>query len=458
MVMIGLDSMSWDLLERFRDRTPRIQELVSQSSRATLTSCDPPITVPAWAVMCSGADPGMLGLYGFRHRRSGSYDRMYIPSSSTAQRPMVWDALSRAGGRVAVMGLPPGYPPPSVNGVYISDFLTPDGAQDWANPTSLVPELTRVAGGGFFDVPFRVEDRGAVAQDLFEMTRRRWRVARHLWKKESWDLFAVHEIGPDRVHHAFWKYFDERHPRHDPDPKLGRVAGDFYALLDEEVGQFLDLVGPEVPIMVVSDHGSQAMEGCFCINEWLIDQGFLRLKKPPSRPGLPLEEADVDWHHTRVWAAGGYYARFFWNLEGREPAGALAVRNQAALLEELREELALVQKPDGTPLGVRLFSPAEVYDEVRGDPPDLMAYFGNLKWRSAGTVGHGSWFTTENDTGPDDAVHSFEGVFAYRDPRHPVGRQLPPQPIRSVGATLYAHFGLPRPAFVRGSPIVPVTP
>jgi len=452
--MIGLDSMSPALLERFRDRTPRLQALLRQSTQATLVSCDPPITVPAWAVMCSGADPGMLGLYGFRHRRPGSYDRTYIPASSTAQRPMIWDALSRAGRRVAVLGMPPGYPPPSVNGVYVSDFLTPDGVTDWANPSSLVPELAQVAGGGFFDVAFRIDDRLAVARDLFEMTRRRWKVARHVWRKEPWDLFAIHEIGPDRVHHAFWKYFDQSHPRFAHDAKLSGVAGDFYALLDEEIGQFLDLVGPDVPVLVASDHGSQAMEGCFCINEWLIDKGLLRLKRPPARTGTPLEEAWVDWGKTQVWAAGGYYARFFLNLKGREPQGIVAPKDQAALTERLRSELNQVKKEDGTPLGVRLFSPSEVYEEVRGDPPDLMAYFGDLRWRSAGTVGHGRWFTTENDTGPDDAVHSFEGIFAYRDPHDPRGRQLPPQRIRSVGATLYSHFGLPVPGFVRGEPII----
>jgi predicted AlkP superfamily phosphohydrolase/phosphomutase len=29
----------------------------------------PPITVPAWAVIMSGKDPGQLGYYGFRNRK-----------------------------------------------------------------------------------------------------------------------------------------------------------------------------------------------------------------------------------------------------------------------------------------------------------------------------------------------------------------------------------------------------
>lgn len=450
LILLGLDSVSPALLERFRDRTPNLQKLLREATRATLTSCDPPITVPAWAVMCSGADPGMLGLYGFRHRKPGSYDRMYIPTSATPQRPMIWDALSRAGRKVAVLGLPPGYPPPSVNGVSVSDFLTPDGARDWVNPPNLVSELGKVAGGPFFDVSFRVDDRAGVARDLFEMTRRRWRVIRHLWARDRWDLFAIHEIGPDRVHHAFWKFFDPAHPRFEANSELGRVAGDFYALLDEEVGQFLEAVGGDVPILIASDHGSQAMEGCFCINQWLIREGLLRLKEPPARAALPLEEAEVDWARTQVWGAGGYYARLFLNLKGREPLGTVEPRDQGPLVERVRRGLEAIRKPDGTPLGVRLFAPADVYSEVRGDPPDLMAYFGDLKWRSAGTVGHPGLFTMENDTGPDDAVHSFEGVFAFWDPESRLERHLPVQSIQSVGPTLYTYFGLPNPEFVKG--------
>jgi predicted AlkP superfamily phosphohydrolase/phosphomutase len=374
---------------------------------------------------------------------------MYIPTSSTPLRPMIWDALSRAGRRVAVIGMPPGYPPPRVNGVYVSDFLTPDGATDWASPPTEVPQLRNVAGGSFFDVSFRVNDLPAVARDLFEMTRRRWRVVRHLWAREPWDFFAVHEIGPDRLHHAFWKFFDPTHPRFEANAELGRVAGDYYALLDDEVGRFLDMIGNDAAVLVVSDHGSQAMAGCFCVNEWLIQEGLLRLKRPPARLGVSLEEAEVDWTHTQVWGAGGYYARLFFNIEGREPLGTVALEQVAPLIDRLRHGLEGVRTPDGALLGVRLFAPAEVYAEVRGDPPDLMAYFGNLRWRSAGTVGHPSLFTTENDTGPDDAVHSFDGIFAFWDPDAPSGRRLPPQSIQSVGPMLYHYFGLPIPEFVK---------
>ena len=454
LVVIGLDSISPDLLyRRFASATPRLQRLLSQSASGTLRTCDPPITVPAWAVMFSGVDPGSLGLYGFRHRRPGSYDRMYIPDSSTPLRPMVWQTLSRIGRRVAIMGMPPGFPPPALNGIAIGDFLTPDGSNDWVTPPGLRPELEKVSGGPFFDVTFRVDDRAKVGREIFEMTRRRWRVARHLWRKEPWDLFVVHDIGPDRIHHAFWKYFDANHPKHPLGSDLEPVASEFYRLLDEEVGSFLDALGPGVDVLVVSDHGSQPMDGCFCVNEWLIQNGYLTLKTPAPANGIPIEKAEIDWSRTQVWGAGGYYARLFVNEHGREPQGIVLPADRAALIDRLRADLALVRTPAGAPLGVRLFSPREVYQEVRGDPPDLMAYFGETRWRSAGSVGHGRLFLDENDTGPDDAVHSFDGVIAYFDPRNPKRSDLGVQQIRDVAPTVYRLLGVPAPDWVQGRPI-----
>jgi predicted AlkP superfamily phosphohydrolase/phosphomutase len=48
---------------------------------------------------------------------------------------------------------------------------------------------------------------------------------------------------------------------------------------------------------------------------------------------------------------------------------------------------------------------------VGGVAPDLIVYFGDLNWRSVGSVGLGNILTYENDTGPDDANHDYNGIF-----------------------------------------------
>jgi predicted AlkP superfamily phosphohydrolase/phosphomutase len=432
---------------------PHVRDLLRRSIHGTLRSIDPPITVPAWAVMFSGMDPGTLGVYGFRHRRPGSYWDTYIPTSRTILQPQVWDRLSRIGKRVCVIGMPPGYPPTPVNGIYISDFLTPDSAKDYVYPASLRDEIERVSGGYEFDVTFRAEDRERIGAQLVEMTRKHFTVARHLWAKERWDFFALHEIGPDRIHHTFWKYFDERHPRYEANATYRAIVEDYYAMLDEEIGRLIAGVDEDVQVLILSDHGSQAMQGCFCINEWLIEKGFLTLKGPRPPPGTPLEKAEIDWPKTTAWGAGGYYARIFFNIRGRESQGALLPSEVAEFEARFTRELQAVKRPDGHPLDVDVKVPRNVYREIRGDAPDLMVYFGKTAWRSAGTIGYDGLFLDENDTGPDDSVHSFDGIYVVEGPRVGSGTTGPTENLIDIGPTILTMMGVPVPAEVQGRPI-----
>jgi predicted AlkP superfamily phosphohydrolase/phosphomutase len=84
--------------------------------------------------------------------------------------------------------------------------------------------------------------------------------------------------------------------------------------------------------------------------------------------------------------------------------------------EDVRDELVAALEstrgPDAEPLGTKVFKPKDVYPEVRGIAPDLIVYFGDLEWRSIGSIGNESLYTYENDTGPDGANHDRTGVFA----------------------------------------------
>ncbi|MGC2035599.1 MAG: alkaline phosphatase family protein [Thermoplasmata archaeon] len=454
VLVIGLDSVPQGFVfERFLPQMPTFRRLLERGRSGTLWSTDPPITVPAWAVMFSGMDPGSLGLYGFHHRRKGTYWESYLPTPKLIRHPQVWDLLSQQGRRSCVIGMPPGYPPPKVNGVYISDFLTPKGAEDFVWPRSMVPEILNVAGGYDFDVSFRAEDRDRIGRQLFEMTRRRFSVARHLWKKEAWDFFAIHEIGPDRLHHTFWKYFDPDHNRYEPHPVFSALADEYYHLLDTEIASLLELVPPDVTVLLVSDHGSQAMTGCFCLNEWLAEKGYLTYRNTAAAPGTQLEKADIDWSRTKAWGAGGYYGRVFFNVRGREPEGIVAPDDIPELTRSLTADLEKVRRPDGELLGCRVLLPRETYRDVQGDPSDLMLYFGDLKWRSAGTVGHHKLFLAENDTGPDDAVHSFDGFFLLVTPQDTQGKRLGTQKINDIGPTLLTRMGFAPPAHMIGKAI-----
>ena len=108
---------------------------------------------------------------------------------------------------------------------------------------------------------------------------------------------------------------------------------------------------------------------------------------------------------TRAWAEGGYYARVFLNVAGREPEGVVPPADYERTRDAIIEALGRVKRPNGSAFPVRAVKPNESYRATRGEAPDLMLYLDDLDHRALGTVGHPSLFRQSNDGGPDGCNH-----------------------------------------------------
>ena len=451
LLVAGLDCLAPALaFDRYLDAMPALGRLLEESAWGVMRSCDPPITVPAWMVMATGRQPGSLGVYGFRHRRPGRYLDAWTADADAFDRPAVWDLLGGTGRRSCLVGVPPSFPPRPLSGWRVGCFLSPRVDRVFTYPAGLSEEVLDVVPDYAFDVRFRTDQRDRLLGDLRGMTEGHFDLVEHLAASRPWDLLWFVEIGSDRVHHAFWKFADPAHPAHVPGGPYEGAIRDYYALVDRRLGRLLDRLDGDTAVLLVSDHGAKAMRGAFAVNEWLAEAGWLALRRPPS-PGARLEDCDVDWSRTRAWAWGGYYARVFLNLRGREAQGTVAEADYDAALDELGAALSAVADPAGRPLDNRVMRPARLYDECRGDAPDLMVYFDDLAWRAAGTLGWGTLHLAENDTGPDDAVHAHEACFALRAPGLAPGRREGLS-IYDVAPTILDLFGQPVPADMEGSP------
>jgi len=453
VLVIGLDSIPPELMfEKFVQGLPNIRRLMENGVYGRLRSCDPPITIPAWMVMATSKNPGRLGLYGFRHRRGHSYTDGWIANSLSVKEEKIWDILARAGLRVCVVGVPPSYPPPKVNGDLISCFITPDSNSEYTSPPELKQEIEALVGPYPFDVEFRTDQRDQLLTDLNEMTEKHFRVIEHLLTTRDWDFFMFVEIGSDRVHHAFWKYFDKTHSKYEQGNQYEDVVSNYYRKLDKHIGRLLELVPSDTVIVVVSDHGAKAMRGAFCINEWLIQQGYLVLKEKPTTV-IDLGKADVDWSKTRAWGWGGYYARIFFNVKDREPNGIIDQNQFEIERDKLARKLMEIRDPDGRQMDTHVYKPEDLYPVSIGDRPDLLVYFDDLFWRSAGTIGHGSLYLSENDTGPDDSVHAHNGIFIIYDPQvQPIGK-VSDMSILDISPTLLEKMGVAIPSSMEGTPL-----
>lgn len=391
--------------------------------------------------MTSGCAPERLGLYGFRHRTLGSYSQRYLADSRHVRAPRVWERLNAAGYSAGLLGVPQTFPVTPLSG-----FVVGDAPQDCAGlcwPEQLRDDLHQVAGPWIADAEgFRCADAREVARDIQQMTDQRFALLQHLLASRPTDFMMMVDMGADRMHHRFFRHCDPHHPLHaevagQPDPALA-----WYRKLDAHLERTLAALPDSTHVLVVSDHGARSLLGGWCVNDWLIAQGYLVLREQP-RAARPFDESLVEWSRTRAWAWGGYHARVFINLQGREPQGIVAPEHLRALLDQLTGELLTIPGPGGAPLRHEVIRYGELGGGIaaQGDYPDLMVYFGELSFRAIGSVGHGAPFTPGNDTGPDDANHAPMGVFIHAGPGVRPGRREGMR-LLDVAPAILSWFGL----------------
>jgi predicted AlkP superfamily phosphohydrolase/phosphomutase len=450
VAVIGLDCATPQLL--FRDlarETPNIHALMQRGMWGELGSITPPITVPAWACAMTGKTPGQLGIYGFRNRKDTTYDGLSVATSQAVTEPAVWDELGARGMRSLLIGVPPSFPPPKAfPGWRVGCFLTPPSAASWAYPSELETEIVGELGPDndyIFDIPdFRRAGYDVALDQVFKMTERRFRVGRKLVVDKPWDFFMLCEIAPDRLHHVFWQHFDPTHPLHEPGNKYETAFQDYYRFLDDQIGSLVDVLPEDVVTIVMSDHGARPMMGGICFNDWLIRERYLAIEAWPSHV-IPFRDVAIDWSQTVAWGDGGYYGRLFLNVKGREPNGIVEPSRYEEVRQELMDKLEAMAGPEGEPLGTKVLKPQDVYPEVRGVAPDLIVYFGDLAWRSVGSVGNRGIYTYENDTGPDGANHDRMGVFAMAGLPGQATGEVADLGLVDVGPSILSLYDIPAP-------------
>ena len=453
-LIIGLDCATPQyVLDEWGDKLPTTRHLMSNGLYGRLRSTIPPITCPAWMCMATSKDPGQLGLYGFRNRKDYSYTGLTIANSTAVREPTLWDVLGRQGLKSALIGLPMTYPPRPLNGWMVTSFLTPSMDSQFTYPGTLKSELLRVAPDYQIDVRnFRTDDKDNLLKQIYDMTEQRFRFVAHMLQTKDWDFLEFVEMGIDRLYHAFWRYAAKDHRLYEPGNKYENVMWEYHRYVDEEMGKLLELVPDDTLVLVVSDHGAKSMVGGICINDWFVKQGYLKLKSAPAEPRR-MEMDDIDWKHTIAWGEGGYYGRVMLNVQGREPEGIIPPADYEKVRTELAEALQALGDDHGQPIGTKVFRPEDIYRTVNNIPPDLIVYFGDLDWRSAGTIGNQAVHIFENDTGPDDANQAQEGLFILYDPLSSERGEVEGAELYDVPPTILRGLDLPVPEDMIGKPI-----
>ncbi len=452
--ILGLDCCAPEII--FSDeRLANIRRLMDAGVWGRLESVIPPITVPAWMCMSTSQDPGSLGVYGFRNRTDHSYSGMGFANSRSITALAMWDQVAREGKKSILVGVPPGYPPRKVNGIAVGCFLTPDTTKDeFTHPPEVKQKLHELTGHYEVDVQgFRTDKKDWLKKEIFELSRKQWTAVKWLLRNQEWDYFHYVDIGMDRVHHGFWDSYDPKHVQHVPGNPYQNVIPEYYRWIDSQMGEVLEMLDNDTIVLLVSDHGARRLDGGFVVNEWLVREGLLVLDEQPAQV-TPLSKLKVNWAKTKVWSEGGYYARVFLNVQGREPQGAIPKQDYERFRDELKAKFEALTDDKGQPLGSLVFKPEEIYKSVHNVAPDLIVHFGALAWRSIGGVGYGRLHVQENDTGPDACNHAQFGMFLLAAPNCPLHGEYTGAKLLDIAPTLLDLAGYDIPPSMQGRSLV----
>jgi predicted AlkP superfamily phosphohydrolase/phosphomutase len=288
VVIIGLDGGSFRTLGPWiRDGSlPNLRGLIEQGASGPLTTVVPPETATAWSSFMTGKNPGKHGVFGFttKEKRTG---RIVPVSAASRTGRAFWDLLSDAGKKVLVLNVPTTYPPQPLNGVLISDFLTPKGRRDFVYPPALLEELEQRFGPyplymrTYFSANLSEANAERFLRELHEELRTKFEVLHYLMDRILPDFVMFHLWGTDRVQHDLWNLMDRDHPSHDPAlaGKYGHRIVEYFAAVDAQIGRLIRRLDEEATLVLMSDHGFGPIHKTIDLNVWLLDQGFIRIRK-----------------------------------------------------------------------------------------------------------------------------------------------------------------------------------
>jgi predicted AlkP superfamily phosphohydrolase/phosphomutase len=382
LLIIGLDGAGFDVVRPLLDsgRMPNLQQLIADSARGDLESTIQPLTPLAWTSFLSGQNPGRHGVFDFFRRVDDTYTYRLVTASERSGHDFI-DILSDAGLRVVSLNVPLTYPPREVNGAMVSGMGTPNLQVGFTWPPELRGELLKQIPGYSMCPPY---DRGreVIPKALYRMVESRIEASLMLLEKYEPDVFLVVFQATDIVQHLFWRdYFNPGSKG--ADEAFADLIAQIYEMTDAGIGKIREYAGHDVPVLMLSDHGAQALDLVVGLNRFLADKGYLTFFPAGKYPGggfkkslrnaargiilwfqrlLPVwiknkiksvipgiskrvmnlwnvpDMSSVDFANTRAYAIGSYGGIFI-NLKGREPLGCI---NAGSEYETLRDEITNV--------------------------------------------------------------------------------------------------------------------
>ncbi len=395
VAFIGIDGVPYSLIEGHPDVFPNLTALAEEGSGGAIDSIVPPESSACWPSLTAGKNPGATGVYGFQDREVGSYET-YVPMGRDVQTDRLWDRVHDAGRDATVMNVVVTFPPQRNVQRMVSGFLSP-GVEKSATPDDFRDHLQSIDYRIDVDASLGHDDRDAFVEDAYDTLDARRRAFERYIEADDWDLFFGVFMATDRVNHFLFRDYEEG-------GEYEEEFLEFYARVDEYVGEIREALPDDVTLVVASDHGFTSIDYEFYANEWLHQEGWLSYKEDDHE-----SLADIASETTAYSLIPG---RFYLNLEGREPRGSVPETEYEERREKLASMIRNLEGPNGESVVDRVVPKEEAFDGNHDDiAPDLVAIPEHGFDFKAGFKGKESVYGTTARNG----MHSFDNASLFVD-------------------------------------------
>jgi len=283
LLVVGIDGATFELIDGFGDALPEIQALRERGISADLQAAEPMFSPLLWTTMSTGKTPEQHGVHGFNVH------------SDSCRSARWWEIMDEAGLSTAVYKWLVTYPPQQIGLFQVPAWLAP-GPETWPAELSFVKEIelsrrlkrrqvvatrgnlalaldgvqhgfrfgTLVAAGRFMlaeklqgPSPERAHRDGQLLRVLMDRDVFIWLLHRDRPQVASFTDYATDAIG-----HRFWQFFEPELFGEVAPEKIARWGDSIetaYRQADALLGELQQQLGPEARIVVVSDHGFEAL-------------------------------------------------------------------------------------------------------------------------------------------------------------------------------------------------------
>jgi len=197
-------------------------------------------------------------------------------------------------------------------------------------------------------------------------------------------LFFFYMDTLDSIQHMFWRYQDKEHPLYEQNSPYRETIFEYYQKIDHLVGDLLKNLDKDTTLIVLSDHGFNSFRRSVHLNRWLLENGYLALRKGSQESREFFE--DIDWSKTKAYALG--FGGIYLNRLGREHYGIVKESEAPILRNAIIKGLKQFKDPkNGKDVIKDIYISDEIYNgECVKDAPDLYVGFNEgyrASWQTA---------------------------------------------------------------------------